>query len=310
MPYLCLALAAMFWGGNYVVGHLLVAHSNPFILTQARWLITALLLCVLYWRPIQQNWSLIRQNFLVVAMLSLFGQVLFPLTLYIGLQYTSSLNAAIYMSTTPAMVLVINALIFKEHIHRNSIWGVIFSTLGVVFLLAKGHLSGLAGLASLNRGDLWTMGSALSWAFYCAFLRLKNKQINGQAFVGVSSLLGAIILIPVTLIALTVNMPNSIAAYLQWEFLLGLGYLIIFPSWLSYVFWNKGIGEIGATRGEIYTHIIPLSGGIFSIWFTAVTLHWYHLVSAALIILGIWLCSKKRQKKLHQHPAVADEVES
>lgn len=303
MPYLCLALAAMFWGGNYVVGHLLVAHNNPFILTQARWLFTAMLLCGLYWHSIQRNWSLIRKNFPIVVMLSLFGQVLFPLTLYIGLQYTSSLNAAIYMSTTPAMVLVINALVFKEHIHGNSIWGVVFSTLGVVFLLAKGQLSGLAGLTHLNRGDLWTMGSALSWAFYCAFLRLKNKQINGQAFVGVSSLLGAVILIPVTAIALFVHWPLSITAYLQWGFLLGLGYLIIFPSWLSYVFWNKGIGDIGATRGEIYTHIIPLSGGIFSIWFTAVTLHWYHLVSAGLIIFGIWLCSKKRRNKTSSESA-------
>lgn len=59
----------------------------------------------------------------------------------------------------------------------------------------------------------------------------------------------------------------------------GLAYLVIFPSWLSYLLWNKGISAIGATRG-IYSHLIPLSGGLFSVIFLHVTLHSYHLVSA------------------------------
>jgi|AGFS01.1.fsa_nt_gi hypothetical protein len=33
MPYLLLSLAACFWGGNYVVGHILVAHADPLLLS-------------------------------------------------------------------------------------------------------------------------------------------------------------------------------------------------------------------------------------------------------------------------------------
>ena len=60
----------------------------------------------------------------------------------------------------------------------------------------------------------------------------------------------------------------------------------MFPSWLAYLFWNKGIMEIGATRGEIYTRLIPLSGGLFSIVFLNVEINWFHIVSAFLIIIG------------------------
>ncbi|WP_080692449.1 EamA family transporter [Gilliamella apicola] len=81
--------------------------------------------------------------------------------------------------------------------------------------------------------------------------------------------------------------------YLQSDFILGLLYLVLFPSWLAYLFWNKGIMEIGATRGEIYTHLIPLSGGLFSIVFLNVEINWFHIVSAFLIIIGEVLCSKK-----------------
>lgn len=35
MPYLLLTLAALFWGGNYVVGHVLVQGVDPILMTEA-----------------------------------------------------------------------------------------------------------------------------------------------------------------------------------------------------------------------------------------------------------------------------------
>lgn len=56
MPYIFLSLAACFWGGNYVIGHVLVTHADPVILSEARWLITALLLVSLYYKNIKNQW--------------------------------------------------------------------------------------------------------------------------------------------------------------------------------------------------------------------------------------------------------------
>ncbi|MBG6244376.1 EamA family transporter [Candidatus Symbiopectobacterium sp. 'North America'] len=296
MPYLLLTMAALFWGGNYVVGHVLVTRADPIIMTQARWAITAILLMTLYFKQVRQHWPTMRASIGILFFLSVCGQVLFPLTLYIGLQYTTSLNAAIYMSVTPVVVLLLNRLVFNDPVSRNNMLGVILSTGGVLYLVVKGELSTPETFSALNRGDLWTMGSALSWAFYCTFLRKKDKSIPGNAFVDVSALLGAILLIPLVFIHV-IDLPSlDVAPYFRGDFLTGLAYLVIFPSWLSYVFWNRGIGDIGATRGEIYTHLIPLSGGVFSLVFLNTTLETFHLVSALLIVFGIWLCSKTPQQ--------------
>ena len=85
MPYILLSLAACFWGGNYVVGHLLVAEVNPIVLSAARWILTALLLVALYFRQVRDQWPAMKASFGTIAFLALCGQVLFPLTLYIGL---------------------------------------------------------------------------------------------------------------------------------------------------------------------------------------------------------------------------------
>ena len=142
MPYILLSLAACFWGGNYVVGHILVADVNPIVLSAARWIFTALVLMTLYFRQVAEQWPMMKKSFGTIAFLALCGQVLFPLTLYIGLQYTSSLNAAIYMSTTPAIVLLINKLFFNELISTRNIAGVILSTLGVIWLVSQGDPPG------------------------------------------------------------------------------------------------------------------------------------------------------------------------
>jgi drug/metabolite transporter (DMT)-like permease len=55
MPYLLLTLAALFWGGNYVVGHILVQGADPILMTEARWALTALLLVLLYHRQIRES---------------------------------------------------------------------------------------------------------------------------------------------------------------------------------------------------------------------------------------------------------------
>lgn len=297
MPYLFLTLAACFWGGNYVVGHFLVTQADPILLSEARWLLTALLLMALYFKQVKMQWPAMKKAKGVILFLALCGQVLFPMTLYIGLQYTSSLNAAIYLSTTPALVLLINKYVFKERISSRNITGVVLSSFGVVCLVMQGNLLNLDTLKNLNQGDVWTMASAASWALYCSFLRLKPKSVGGNPFVAVSAVIGTLALLPILAFSASTPLPTAIKSAMNAEFLLGLAYLVVFPSWLSYLLWNKGIQAIGATRGEIFSHLIPLSGGVLSILFLNIPLHGFHLVSTALIASGIVLCSGKSKPK-------------
>ncbi len=74
MPYLLLTLAALFWGGNYVVGHVLVQGVDPILMTEARWALTALLLGLLYRRQIVGSRHLLRANAPAVVVLTLCGR--------------------------------------------------------------------------------------------------------------------------------------------------------------------------------------------------------------------------------------------
>ncbi|EKY3118464.1 DMT family transporter [Cronobacter turicensis] len=298
MAYLLLALAAIFWGGNYVVGHILVQYVDPYGLSLIRWGFTTALMLALYWRRFSVDFATLRKHLGINALLSFLGQVSFPLSLYIGLQYTTSLNAAIYISSTPCLVLLINHFVFHERISARNIIGVIASTGGVLYL-AFSSAGGSGTIKTFGVGDVLTIISALSWAFYCAFLRLKDKTVKNTSFVAFSSLIGTIILVPMFMLHAALAPDYRGVIYtLSPAVIAGILYLIIFPSWLSYVFWNKGVSLIGTTRSEIYTHLIPVSGGIMGIVFLGNELRSYHIITMLLIVFGIVCCSYRNEPKV------------
>lgn len=300
MPHFLLILSTLFWGGNYVVGRLLVFQMSPILLSEIRWLLAAFFLFLLYHRDIKQAWPSIKESVGSLFFLACCGQVLFPLNLYIGLQYTTPLNAAIYLSATPCLVLSINKWVFKDYVSQGNIFGVLLSSVGVLYLITEGKFANLKELGMLNKGDLWAIGSAISWAFYCSFLRIKNKKITSRVFVTLSALIGALILLPISVLAIICDHSIISRIQLNLPIMVGILYLVIFPSWLSYLFWSKGISVIGATRGEVYTHMVPLFGGMLSIIFLGNPLHNYHIIGAAWIAIGIYFCSKSTTAAMGQ----------
>jgi drug/metabolite transporter (DMT)-like permease len=51
--------------------------------------------------------------------------------------------------------------------------------------------------------------------------------------------------------------------------------------------WGRGVAEIGPARAGVYLHLIPLFGALMAVTLLGESLHLYHVVGIALILLGI-----------------------
>jgi drug/metabolite transporter (DMT)-like permease len=69
--------------------------------------------------------------------------------------------------------------------------------------------------------------------------------------------------------------------------LLGLLYMGIFPGYLSYVFYNRGVSEIGPSKASLFIHLMPVFGTLLAYLFLNETIHTYHLLGIAFIMSGI-----------------------
>lgn len=289
--YLCLILATLFWGGNYIFGKMLSREVDPIVLTYLRWFPAVVILLLLFAKRTLSFYPTIQKTWKILTALSLLGIVIFPLFLYQGLQTTTALNASIYLAVVPIAVLLLNRLVFGDKIHPLMLAGAVVSFFGVLCLLSQGDPQTLLQF-NVNKGDLWAIGSALSWALYCCIIRLRPTDLPNAVMLTLLVAIAMLCFSPFFLWkALTASEPiiSQISAN-HWAM---IGYLVIGPSILSYALWNYGISLVGGAKGAVFTNVTPLFAALLGISVLGEALYWYHFASGTLIVLGLLMCNRK-----------------
>jgi drug/metabolite transporter (DMT)-like permease len=72
---------------------------------------------------------------------------------------------------------------------------------------------------------------------------------------------------------------------------LAMAYTALFPSFIAYMFFNRGVELIGAGPAGQSMHLMPLFGSILAVIFLGESFRVYHLAGIVLIGAGILLAS-------------------
>ena len=73
----------------------------------------------------------------------------------------------------------------------------------------------------------------------------------------------------------------------SWKAWLSLAYIAVFPSFIAYLFFNRGIELIGAARAGQSMHLMPVFGSVMALLFLGESFRLYHAVGISLIAAGI-----------------------
>lgn len=284
MPYLLLILTTLFWAGNFVLARAIHLDMQPFTLAFLRWGL-ALVLIAPWWLP--RAWRLrqvLKDNLPVLFVQGFLGVSCFNTLIYFGVQYTQASNAMLMQSAVPLMILLLGALLFGERAGGRQWLGVILSLGGVLVLISRGRLEVLTGFA-FNEGDLWIFLAMLSWSFYTISLRWRPAGLDGVTFFGFSVLVGVLVLCPLMLW----EQGGEFTVPAGEPFLLTVIYMAIFPSILSFLFWNLGVERLGAATAGLFIHLMPMFGLLLATVFLGERLGLYHLVGISLIFTGLYI---------------------
>ncbi len=284
--HLLLVLCVLFWSGNFILGRFVNTEIEPLELAFFRWLFVILFsLPILFFIDIKKVLKAIKDNFLILSFLSLIGITLFNTVLYIALQTTTATNALLINSIIPILILVISFFILKKDITLKQFFGIILSTIGVVFLVLKGDFLNILKI-TFTKGDLWILLSSLLWATYSVVVKFKPKVLSHIELFLVIVYLGFIYLLPWYLLQGYSFSHEVLVLKENWYFFL---YISLFASILSFYFWHKGIDTISAEKTGQFTHLMPIFGSILAFIFLGERLEFYHITGAVLIGTGIYL---------------------
>jgi drug/metabolite transporter (DMT)-like permease len=284
-PYLLLSLTSLFWSLNWVIGRAIVGHVSPLTLTFIRWVVAVAVMMPFAWPQVRAHWPLIRAHWKVIAWLAFWGTGLHNAFGYVGLQYTTATNGVMLNSAIPIMIIVLAWVVYRETITRRQALGVGISLAGILAIVARGDPAVLATL-EMNKGDLIVLAGMVFWAAYTVFLRLKPPGLPGLAMLACCGCLGVVLLFPFFVFEMAFLdgrvefTPATVGAML---------YVGIFPSFVGYVFWNRGVAEVGSTVAGIFVHLMPAFGALLAWIFLDERIYAYHLVGIALILVGIAL---------------------
>jgi drug/metabolite transporter (DMT)-like permease len=286
-PYLLLSLTALFWAGNIVLARHVGDHVPPIMLTTVRWFGTFLILLPFAWPHLKRDWPALRAHLPLMLLLSAIGFAFNNAISYWALQYTQALNALLIQSSGPLFVALWSLVLFGVRLTGAQLAGITISLAGVLTIILRGDFGALAGIA-FNKGDVMFASSLVSFGLYSALI--PRRPVTHQlSLISFTTGCGALLLVPFSV------WEFSTGATLKFDSLTfaTLAYVLIFPSTLAYLFFNRGIALIGPNRAAPFFHLVPVFGSAMAILLLGEQPQLFHLVGYLLVLAGVVIASRQ-----------------
>ena len=284
-----LVCATLFWAGNFMIGKFaFFSNIPPMSLVFFRWSLVWLILLPFTYREIIKSKDIIFSNLPLLFFLALTSVGLFNSFTYLSLVHTQVINASLFNTAIPAIIILLCFLFKIEKTNKYQILGLIISVLGILSIITKLNLEIILSL-NFNKGDLIMIGGVISWGLYSSFLKKKKFTLPLLTLVHILCTLGLIFILPQFLYEFSQGQRID----LNLNLLYILIFLALFPSIGSYYCWAGAVSIIGANRAGIFLSLIPLFSTIMAIFFYNEQFQFFHLIGAILIILGLFLSNKE-----------------
>ena len=284
-----LVCATLFWAGNFMVGKFaFLTNIPPMSLVFYRWSLVWLILLPFTFKEIRRSKEIILKNLPLLLFLALTSVGLFNSFTYLSLVHTQVINASLFNTAIPAIIILL-CFIFKiEKTNKYQILGLIISVLGILSIITKLDLEIIQSL-NFNKGDLIMIGGVISWGLYSSFLKKKTFTLPLLTLVHILCSLGLIFIFPQFIYEFSQGQEINFNIDLFYILI----FLALFPSIGSYYCWAGAVSIIGANRAGIFLSLIPLFSTILAIAIFNEQFQFFHLIGAILIILGLFLSNKE-----------------
>jgi drug/metabolite transporter (DMT)-like permease len=287
--YIMLVCASLFWAGNFIVGkYAFLNEIPPLSLVFYRWSLVWIILLPFTYKEIIKHKETILNNLPLLFFLGLTSVGLFNSFTYLSLMHTQVINASLFNTAIPAIIILLCFLFKIEKTNKFQILGLIISVCGILAIITNLKLNILFSL-NFNKGDLIMIGGVLTWGVYSTLLKKKKFTLPLLTLVHVICTLGLISVFPQFLYELS----NGEVIKFDTNLVYTLIFLALFPSIGSYYCWAGAVSIIGANRAGISLSLIPLFSSIMAIVIYDEIFQFFHFIGALLIILGLFLSNKE-----------------
>ena len=288
MIYLKLTLMAVFWGGTFVAGRIVVLYMGVHTAAFLRFSVAALCLGLIVIRADGALERPTAANLMACALLALTGVVSYNILFFKGLSLIEAGRAAIIIANNPIGIALFSALLFNERLSWVQTFGVILSVTGAIIVISRGELDGFFS-QGIGLGEIYILGCVASWVAYSLLGKQFLKHMTPLTAVFFTTVIGSVLLLPFAIFEGMLSGLTEIPVT-AWVCIL---FLALLGTVLGFIWYYEGIRDIGAAKAGTFINIVPLSAIGFGFIILDESLTSSLILGTSLVLLGIWLVNRK-----------------
>ena len=284
--HLALLISGLFFGMNYWVAKgLMPVYFAPMQVVFLRSFISVLL----FWGlkqlfPFEKVSS---RDLFRLALCGLTGISLNQLFFFLGLNFTTPVNAALIHSSSPILVMSFAIILLKEQINWLKATGVILGGVGAYILISSGKHIDFSSKTTL--GNLFILINIISYSFYIVIAKPLMDKYHPITVMSWVFLFGFIFIVPFSVSSVPEIHWQTVPFYIWCS----LAYVIFITTFVTYLLTIFALKYISATVTGYYIYIQPIIASSIALITGKELLEGYKILAAALIFSGIFVVVKE-----------------
>ena len=271
------------FGSVSVLAKPLVSSIDPILLASLVYIISAITLSPFTQK---QKQKLARRDLLLILSIAVCGAVIAPSLYFVGLTHASASDAALIANGEVFFSVLLAVMFFREKLRLVGWVAIILVLVGMVIITTNLNFTDFT-LQQIHYKDMLLILSMLFWALDNNLSRYLAQKMNVANIAQIKSTIGGVILFVIALLIFKVDINVSTDQIIPILVLGSIGFAT------SLYFFLQGLKRIGIVRTVTIFSMSSVFGLVASSVFLAEQIRWYQILAAGIMILGVYLVSRK-----------------
>ena len=281
LAFIAALIATSIFGFNHTIAKELMPY---FISPSALLYVRVLGATILFWTIslFFPNEYIKKKDRIRLVLCALFGMSINMIASLKGLSLTTPINSAIISTTSPIIIFIISIILIKEKITKQKYIGVIIGFLGTLFLILFNNKI-IVNAPNIKLGNIFIFANSISYGLYYVLVKPLTEKYS------MITLMKWLFLI-----SIIINAPISFTEFIniQWQNFVPSALIN-----LLYVVNLYALKNLKATTVGMFIYFQPVIAIIYAIYVGSDKLSILDVVSVLMVLLGVYLVSKKTLKK-------------
>ncbi len=282
--YVVILIQTFLGGATHIVAKSVTGDVDALTLTFLRSVVSCVGLVALLWlrgarlKIAREDW----RHLSLLGFLGIFNQLLY---MY-GIHFTTAANGALLYAATPVFVLIFSRIFLAEAITVKKSVGIVLAFVGVAVVVFE---RGASLSSDHTYGNLVVLAAVLCWGLFTIFGKSMAVKYGALQSTSVAAFLGGIMLFPFGLFGAAKFDFASLTA-LDW---VGVFYLGVGTSIVSYLLWYYALRRIEASRLAVFSNGQPIVAALLAFIFLQYTFTGVFVVGGTMTVAGVVLTQLK-----------------